>query len=105
MVTTLTISEALKQELVRIKTDNEFKSLNETIEHLIRNPRASRRPIEGYDDTLTEPVKVTEFTRSAVQRERDRGNYNDYEAVLRNVAGVEPREVGEGPIEVRPLSD
>jgi len=105
MSTTLTISEALKGELESVRDELELASLNETVLHLMRNPRVGSRQVEGHDKTLTEPIKVSTFTQKVVQRARD-GNvqFRDYEDVLRDRAGVVRRDTGEEPIEVRPLS-
>jgi len=103
MTTTLTISKALKAELERIRDVRGLRSLNATIQQLLRESISGDRPVDGNDETLTEPVKVSGFTRSAVQRVRDNEGHRDYEDVLRDRAGIARRDTGEEPIDIRPL--
>lgn len=103
-MTTVTISDALKSELVRIRDTHEFTSLDQTIVHIIRNPLTGERTITGNDDVLTNPVKVNEVTRELLQRLRDKEGHDDYEAVLRSRAGIAPRDHGERPIDLSPIS-
>lgn len=104
MSTTITISEALKAALVDIRDDNEeLSSLDSTICHVIdhRRPHAAR--LTGYEETLTEPVKVAEATKSRLKSLKESGDYADYEAVLRDRIGASQRDTGEEPVDVRPL--
>lgn len=102
-MTTVTISEALKNYLVEERDEQELGSLNETILYILRNPNLGERSLAGYDDTLTEPVKVTQFTLGMLQSIRDSEGYDDYEDVIRGRAGIEERDVGEKPVDIRPL--
>lgn len=102
-MTTVTLSDALKSELERIRDEREIKSLDETINHVLDNPVDGHRPLHGDAARLTEPVKVTDETKERVRTTKEMGKYRDYEAVLRDKVGAAPRDTGEEPVDVRPL--
>lgn len=104
MSTTITISEALKSALVAIRDDEELASLDSTIHHVIENRRPHPPALDGHEETLTEPVKVAESTKSRLKSLKESGGYADYEAVLRDKLGAPARDTGEEPVDVRPLS-
>lgn len=101
--TTVTLSPALKAELVRIRDAEDYGSLNETILGILHTPGRGSRHIAGDDAQLTTPIKVDEFTRHTLQRIRDKHGFPDYEAVIRARAGIAPRDTGERPVPLKPL--
>lgn len=108
MSTTITISEALKGALedLRDEAHDGLTSLDATINFVLDHPDDYDVAVTGYEETLTEPVKVEDATQTRVNAEKKRGDYADYDAVLRDRIGAPERETGgEEPVEVRPLSD
>lgn len=105
MSTTIAVSEALKKFLEGVASEDEdIDSLNDTILHVIRAPTKYETDISGYEETLTERVWVTKYTQEEVGRIRDEEGFSDYEGVIRERAGLPPRDTGEEPIDVSPLT-
>lgn len=103
---TVTVSEALKQHLHEIKEDNyDFdvegvNTLHGAMEWLLDEGHDEKIEIEGYEETLDEPVKVPLPLLNRVRELKEKDNYRDYEELLRERANIEQREMGERPIEV-----
>lgn len=104
MTTTITISEALKAALEDERDKEDLGSLDATIRHVIEHPESGARTLPGYAETLTEPIKVRDSTKARVKSLKEMEGYADYEAVLRERIGAAPRDTGEEPVDVRPLS-
>lgn len=105
-MTTITVSEALKGELADVRdSKEEFGSLEDVVLHSLANPRSGAKALPGEDETLTEPIKVTDSTKRKVKMLRERLDYPDYDALIRDRIGAAQRDTGEGPIDVRPLPD
>ncbi|SDG41956.1 helix-turn-helix transcriptional regulator [Halorientalis regularis] len=99
--TTITISEALKSHLWEVKETVEgVDSLHEALLYILENPHDETRPVEGYDETLNDPIKVPEETLDEVRVLRDEISVQDYEAAIRKKANIERRDVGEEPVDV-----
>ena len=103
--TTLTITEALKDELKRIKeTHDEVKSLKEALLFALDNPEQTHDQLSGREDRVTEPIKVDELTLQTVQKlKRETPGATNYEAAIRSEAGINARDVGERPVEITKL--
>lgn len=105
MSPTITVSTALKDELERVRDTHDHYSLDETVNHVIRNPRPGNRRLDGYERKLSEPVRVSHTTKEHLRSLRDRGNFSDFEAVLRDCRGVVPRDTGtEEPVSLDPIT-
>lgn len=106
-ITTITVSEPVKNELEDIRDRHEdIGNLNEAVLHVCEENLGGSRRVTGYEETLTETVKVTEFTRHVLKLIRDREGYQDYDEVIRKRAGLAVRDTGkERPVEVAPLPD
>lgn len=103
--TTLTITEALKDELRRIKRDtDEVSSLKEALLYAIENPQDTNDQLDGREDRVTEPIKVDRLTLKTVQKlKKENPSAMNHEAAIREEAGINPRDVGERPIEITDL--
>lgn len=102
-MTTITVSEALKAELKRIRDERELQSLEATLNHVLDHPIEGQKQLPGNDETLTEPIKVRSGTKDRVKALKEMEEYRDYEAVIRDKIGAAPRERGEEPIDIEPL--
>lgn len=101
----ITVSEALKGELKRVKERQELYSLDEAINYLLSNPIPGNKELDGYERKLSEPVRVKDDTKELLRYTRDRGRFTDFEAVIRDRAGITKRDTGtEEPVDVRKLA-
>lgn len=105
--TSLTISEALKDHLrvVAGKTDGSdgvdgVQTLHTALLHILECPYDEQISIDGYEETLSDPVKVSTDTLDDLRALRDQTGARDYEQAIRERANIEPRDVGEEPIEL-----
>lgn len=105
-MTTVTVSDALKTALETIRDENEeLSSLEQTIQFVIENPAEYVTSIDGYEETLEEPIKVTTATKARVKAIKEMNDYSDYDDVLRSKIGAPKRNTpGEEPVDVRSLS-
>lgn len=104
MSPTITVSEALKTELERVRDAHAHYSLDETINYVLRNPRTAQQKLDGYERKLSEPIRVSNSTKERLRFARDRGGFSDFEAVIRDHRGIVPRDTGsEEPVKLRPL--
>ncbi len=104
--TSLSLSKALKQHLRDVAGLNDgdgvtgVRTLHGALLHILENPYDEPRSIDGYEKTLDDPVKVSEQTLSELKALRDQTGARDYEQAIRERANIEPRDVGEEPVEV-----
>ena len=103
--TTLTITEPLKDELKRIKDEHEeVHSLKEALLFILDNPEATMDDLGGPDNRVSEPIKVDELTLQTVQKLKEKTpTATNYEDAIRAKAGINPRDVGERPVEITDL--
>ena len=103
--TTLTITEALKDELKRIKQEHdEVRSLKEALLFALDNPDKTNDQLEGKENRVSEPIKVDQLTLETVKKvKEDDANATNYEDAIRRKAGINERDVGERPIEITKL--
>lgn len=103
---TVTVSDALKEHLDEIKRDNTEHSvdgvdtLHGAMAWLLDGGHDEQIAIDGYDETLDEPVKVPLPLLERVREAKADGDYRDYEELLRDRGNIEQREMGEQPIEI-----
>lgn len=107
--TTCTISEALNNHLHEIK-DADGKhavegvtTLHGALEYLLDNTYDTQLALNGYDKTLTEPVKISERLLNRIKRLKNDMDARDYEETIRGQANIEQRDNGEKPIKVTKL--
>ncbi len=103
--TTLTLTEALKDELKRIKDEHtEVRSLKEALLFALDNPEKTQDELEGKEHRVSEPIKVDTLTLQTVQKlKKDTQGATNYEDAIRQKAGINPRDVGERPVEITDL--
>lgn len=103
--TTLTITEALKDELKRIKREHdEVFSLKEALLFILDNPDATEDDLDGQENRVSEPIKVDELTLQTVQKLKEEdARATNYEDAIRHKADINPRDVGEQPVEITDL--
>lgn len=111
MSTTIALSEALKTALETLQDelndnrdeDEEYITMNDLVLSLVQQPNSHSITVSGHEKTLSEHISVEEFTREELKRIRNEEGFTDYEAVIRDRAGLPARETGEEPIEVGSL--
>lgn len=103
--TTLTLTEALKEELKRIKDEHdEVLSLKEALLFALDNSDKTRDQLEGKENRVSEPIKVDELTLKTVKRLKNNDpKASNYEDAIRREAGINERDVGERPVEITEL--
>lgn len=103
--TTLTITEALKDELKRIKREHdEVMSLKEALLFALDNPEQTEDQLSGTENRVSEPIKVDQMTLEVVKKlKEDDTTATNYEDAIRRKAGINERNVGERPIEITKL--
>lgn len=103
--TTLTITPALKDELKRIVAEHDgVTSLNDAVLYIIDHPDQTRNRLDGEDSRVSAPIKINTLTHDTVQKlKADDPRATNYEAAIRREAGIEQRDTGEQPIDVRDL--
>lgn len=103
---TVTISEALKNHLHKVKGDKsefavkEVTTLHDALEYLLDHTYDETVEVDGYEETLDEPVKVPVDLHKRVKSLKHESNARDYEELIRGRANIENRDMGEQPIEV-----
>lgn len=104
--TSLSLSEALKDHLRDVAGMNEsdgvegVRTLHGALIHILENPYDEEKSISGYEETLNDPVKVSDEMLTELKALRDQRGARDYEEAIRERANIEPRDVGERPVEV-----
>ena len=107
--TSLTLTEALKDHLRDVAGMNETKgvegvrTLHGALIHILENPYESEKSISGYEETLNDPIKMSDETLEELKALRDQRGARDYEEAIRERANIEPRDVGETPVDVSDL--
>jgi len=103
--TSLTITEALKAELKRIKDEHdEVFSLKEALLFALDNPDKTHDQLEGKENRVSEPIKIDQLTLETVKKIKDEDpTATNYEDAIRRKAGINERDVGERPIEITKL--
>lgn len=103
--TTLTLTEALKDELKRIKNEHtEVRSLKEALLFALDNPDKTEDQLAGKENRVSEPIKVDTLTLQTVQKLKDdTPGATNYEDAIREKANINPRDVGERPVEITDL--
>ena len=101
--TTISLTEALKDHLRDIagsESVDGVSTLHEALLHILKNPYEDTIEIDGYDETLNDPIKVPDETLDEVKALRDKLDARDYEEAIRERANIAHRDVGEEPVEV-----
>jgi hypothetical protein len=102
--TSITLSEALKDHLRLVaQSDGEYSieavgTLHEALVYILEHPYDDEVSVSGYEDTLTDPIKVPTDTLEEVRALRDQMDARDYEEAIRERANIEARDVGEVPL-------
>lgn len=102
--TSITLSEALKDHLrLVVQSEGEYSAddvstLHEALVYILEHPYDDTVSVSGYEDTLTDPIKVPQETLVEVRALRDQMDARDYEEAIRSRANIEPRDVGEVPL-------
>lgn len=112
MSTTIAVSEALKDTLESVQTtlntsrdpEQDNLGLNEVVKRIVRGEVSQSLSISGPEQTLDERVWVSEYLRDELNRIKNEEDFSDYEAVIRNRAGLPRRDVGEEPVDTSSLS-
>ncbi|TSD08560.1 hypothetical protein DP107_19295 [Haloglomus irregulare] len=109
--TSLSLSEALKDHLRDVAGMNErsgvkgVETLHGALLYILKNPYDEEQIVEGYEETLTDPVKVSDKTLEDMKALRDETGSRDYEEAIRKEANIEKRDRGEEPIDVTDLDE
>lgn len=104
-ISTVTVSEALKQHLHEIKQNShdhsveDVNTLHGAMEWLLDEGHDEKISVEGYEETLDEPVKVPMPLFNRVRKLREKYNC-DSEKLLRDRGNIKSRELGEQPVDV-----
>lgn len=107
--TSLSLSKALKQHLRDVAGLNDgegvksVRTLHGALLYILENPYDEPRSLSGYEKTLNDPIKVSEQTLSDLKTLRDQTGARDYKEAIRERANIEPRDVGETPVDVSDL--
>lgn len=101
--TTISLSEALKDHLREVVEREGLGALHEGLSYILDNPYDEQIEIDGYDETLNDPVKTPSELQTRVKRLRDEYGAQDYEEAVREQANIKHRPMGEEPIEVTKL--
>lgn len=104
-LTTVTLSEALKDHLRELKEGDDTESmrnvqtLQDALLYLLENPYDKEQSISGYEQTLDDPIKVSSETLDELRDRKDSANSRNYEEAIREQANIDSRDVGEEPVE------
>lgn len=107
--TSLSLSEALKDHLRDVAGINKgsgvrgVETLHGALLYILKNPYDEQQTVEGYEETLTDPVKVSDETLERMKSLRNKTGSRDYEEAIRKGANIEKRDRGEEPIDVTDL--
>ena len=103
-MTTLTVTEPLKEHLFTIKQIRGLTSLNDTVQSILEDPIDDDFQIEqGNMDENPATVKISDITLSWLKERKKQSEFEVYEDMLRDLSGASPRSQGEEPIEWEPL--
>lgn len=104
--TTVTLSEALKNHLRDVAGLNEENgvegvgTLESALLHILENPYEEEQSVTGYEETLNDPVKVSDETLEDLKTLRDQDlDARDYEEAIREQANIKRRDIGEEPVD------
>lgn len=102
--TSITLSEALKHHLRLVaQSDTEYSAqdvstLHEALVRILEHPYEEMVSVSGYEETLTDPIKLPTETLEEVRALHDQMDARDYEEAIRKRVNIEPRDVGEVPL-------
>lgn len=103
-MTTVTVTEPLKDHLKKLRDANNHSNLNDTIQHLLDHPTEETFDVsEGNMEKTPKPIKISRYTLDWLKAAKNGGDYDTYEDLLRARSGASTRHRTEDPIEWEPL--
>lgn len=86
MSSRITVSKITMDALDRVMDREELDSIDETIQYALQSPMPGNTPVHGR--SLSRDVLISEQTKRRLRFIREKGEYEDFDAVIRDGLGL-----------------